>query len=185
MNIGLAGPPEAGKNATGDVLAILYGYRLVSFAEALRRELADVLCGKMSIPKRIRTEPSLEELHDLLIALRGGDPWKKPTPIPMRKALQLYGTEFRRNEDVDYWVKKVTVINPSAGTDVRFPNERTPFDEVWYIFNPEAERKAGLYRHASEGQILPQDCDRIIDNSGTLDDLERNVEGVMMHVLRH
>ncbi|VVB52892.1 Uncharacterised protein [uncultured archaeon] len=44
------------------------------------------------------------------------------------KVLQFWGTEFRRNQDPDYWVKKIFASIPSNTdialvSDVRFPNE--------------------------------------------------------------
>lgn len=180
MKIGLAGPPEAGKNASGDILAQCFGFYLVSFAEALRQEVDAIVMGRVRMPDDLCGTPELDELRILLsVDLVGVNVWEKPTPPKTRRGLQLYGTEYRRHQDSDYWVKQATPIINSyrcvAGTDTRFKNERTPFDEIWYVYNPIAEEKAKQYRHISEGQIKPNECHVILDNSGTLEDLKRNI----------
>lgn len=53
----------------------------------------------------------------------------KPGPLTVREAMQLYGTNYRRSQDPEYWVKafRADLAASSAPAvlvdDVRFPNE--------------------------------------------------------------
>ena len=180
MKIGLAGPPGSGKSATANILTILYGYRQISFTNPLRAEVDNILSGRGRMPHAIKTEPRLEELRELLVKARGLSAWAMPTIPLMQSILQMYRTEFRLHDDPDYWVKRILPLEDhTAGMDFTYPNEKRPFDVVYYVYNPIAEAKAGQYRHASEGNILPQDCDAILDNSGTLDQLEQVIQSVL------
>ena len=48
--------------------------------------------------------------QQLCLALGQLDPWSKPTTQEMRNLLQLWGTEFRREQNPDYWVEKVAAV---------------------------------------------------------------------------
>lgn len=115
--LGLSGKAGAGKDFVCDRLIIaLKGKKKVSrvaFADELRYELETILTDGAA--------------HAYLPAL-----WEKPYPEPIRWLLQHYGTEYRRAQDPDYWVKKAIstaqrhIFNGSdlvIFTDVRFGNE--------------------------------------------------------------
>ncbi len=164
----LCGAPGAGKNAVGDILGGLYGYRVSSFAEALRQEVAGVTLHGQRIPHDIVCDPRLEELATLLVACLGMSPWEKPTPDAMRGVLQLWGTEYRRAQDKDYWVNRADKTEPVAFTDARYHNETACVHarggELWWIERPGLSRGNG---HISNWVIGPDDCDRIVSNGGT------------------
>jgi hypothetical protein len=166
---------------TATILQEGLGYKQASFAEALRLEVATVTVGRARIPHEIVCDPHLEELAGLLVKCRGVDPWIKPTPPKMRRVLQLWGTEYRRRQDYDYWVKQIQIDSTTAITDVRFENEveavRQRGGVIWWVhrtFLPEELPPA----HSSED--MNQDvADRIIWNDGTIEDLKIEVLDAM------
>lgn len=178
--IGLCGRPGAGKNATADVLSRVYGYRQTSFAEALRMEVASVTIGGCRIPHEIVVDPDLAELAYLLVKCKGMDPWEKPTPAPMRACLRYWGTEYRRRQDQDYWVKQVEVDPITVVTDVRFPNEiervRSQGGTLWWVHRTYLPEE--LSAHASEALDVDA-ADHVLWNDGTLQDLEAQVMDAM------
>lgn len=114
--IGLTGKMAAGKDYTYTAIARASEYFhvfRVSFADGLRYEIQQELAGSNHL--------------DAL--------WDKPLPDTVRRLLQWWGTDLRRAEDPDYWVKNAierakTKKNLPAYreatpifTDVRFPNE--------------------------------------------------------------
>ena len=122
--IGLTGRAGAGKDFVCGALAGMAGIRMdgqnpklgvlrMSFADTLRFEIEDILNGGDELPVL----------------------WKKPYADEVRRLLQWWGTDLRRKDDPDYWVKRTmerlekTQILPAftdaipVFTDVRFPNE--------------------------------------------------------------
>lgn len=106
--VGITGKAGAGKDYLASQLIDTHpAFVRMSFASALREEIEEVL--GVDIP----------ELY------------KKPTHPDVRRLLQWWGTDFRRAEDPDYWVKRAEEKARSAAaqglipvfTDVRFPNE--------------------------------------------------------------
>lgn len=112
--IGISGRAGAGK----DFLATRiweqdHRYVRVAFADGVRNEIERTLLT--------------DGCEDCIL----GGLWNKPYPDEVRRLLQWWGTDLRRAQDPDYWVKK----GIEAGyrhlahgripmfTDVRFPNE--------------------------------------------------------------
>lgn len=179
MIIGIGGNrPGAGKDEVGKIIAETGSTRF-AFGDPVKAEVSAITLGGSPIPHAVRNDPRLSELHEALIKCRGLDPFAKPTPFWMRRALQLWGTEYRREQDPDYWLKRSAVALDSFRgdahfCDVRFPNEiafvRRRGGVLWYI-----ERRGDPGpRHASEQ--LTRDCaDLIIVNGGDLRALRRAV----------
>lgn len=93
--------------------------RLYAFGDALRREVrvaCSQMCGQYGLIE------SFQEAG-LIPA------WVKAEEPKPRSLLQWWGTDYRRKQDPDYWVKRLratlTDHNPEIAliTDVRFPNE--------------------------------------------------------------
>ena len=113
-DLGLVGWMRSGKDSVADWLIEMYGYRKMGFATALKAEVArGVGC-------------TIEELNE------------EPLKSQVRQVLQVWGTEFRRGQDPNYWVNKaldwISVPGPHGSrlwrrddpyvfTDVRFQNE--------------------------------------------------------------
>lgn len=113
--------------------------------------------------------------------------WNAPMDDPLcpygkqRTLLQWWGTEFRRNANVQYWVDKhkeeVERVRPEVVlvTDVRFFNEVAyvkEYGDAIRVFNP---RIAVLGNsHSSEEQLANYEgWDATITNDGSLDDLKQ------------
>src|SRR6266705_2754477 len=127
--IGLAGQMGSGKDTAAAYLVDIYKYTRVAFADGVREEVTEDL-------RRCSDGIPLEEVY------------AKPTTPRMRAILQRWGTEYRRAQDTDYWVKyasqKMKALQDQAKgaaafavSDVRFPNEAAMIREqggvVWLI----------------------------------------------------
>lgn len=175
--IGLAGRMGSGKNAAGRTLEKA-GYEPASFACALRQEVQEAI-SRMNFPTVMPYELSL-----YLASVMPGAVWEKPTPSMMRKALQWWGTEYRRSSDRNYWVRRLLYsMSPDAEyviTDVRFGNEADAIREIGGVvigIERPGDRDEELSKHESEA--LRFQCDFWVKNDGTLKDLERKIRAVI------
>lgn len=161
----------SGKDTVGALLFML-GYRPVAFAAAVR---AEVLAAKSDGKELPQKAPWLVRLAWSL--MRPSDVWRKPTNWYTRVVLQWWGTEYRRAQDPDYWVKLATGNNLDhrhkyAFTDVRFENEISAIIQMggtvigvngrsckkWYNFF--------LHNHSSEREVFGFHYS--LDNSNSL-----------------
>lgn len=180
--IGLAGLMGSGKDAVADILVDMGGYVKYGFGYALRYEIADIL------KTRECPDDYPDNLRDIA-ELYYGKPeklWQKPTPPLMRILLQEHGSEYRRAQDPDYWVRQVMeaifLLPKVVLTDVRFENEyrmvKEDGGEIWLV--QRANRPgASNEGHVSEQFVKtlgPHNVDRVIANDGSLEDLYRKVE---------
>ena len=102
-----------------------------------------------------------------------------------RELMQTLGTEWGRSIHPDLWVKlleRELFDHPRAAdevvilTDCRFQNEirwvRAKGGAVWWV---QRDGIAPVASHSSENDIGPGDCDLVIRNFGTREDLAREV----------
>jgi hypothetical protein len=112
----------------------------------------------------------------------------------VRKLLQLVGTElFRKNVSEDIWVRNlIQRLEPGRNyviTDVRFPNEldqiRNEFGGKTIFVKVVREgcegKDVGIQNHESESYDLEGDI--VIDNNGSLKDLERKIEKDLVELI--
>ena len=179
--LGLTGYKGSGKDAACHILqGLVWGDR-VAFADPLRNEAQRILDGYEPIPEDAPEQ--LRKLYSEQIADGGGSAFDKPYPQRIRLILQMHGTEFRRKQDGDYWIKAwsgLTAGKPQVYcTDVRFPNEEELIHslggEVWWIYRGQPDDD----QHESEAHIHELHHDRIIDNTGALEDLERAIRSIL------
>tara|TARA_R100001143_G_C3348643_1_gene128260 strand:- start:864 stop:1403 length:540 start_codon:yes stop_codon:yes gene_type:complete len=115
MIIGICGLKQSGKTTVAEYLRNDYGFDRLNFKDALIDEM------KENFPD------VLSELADVYNC-KVDDLFLEKPPL-VRYLLQNYGTEVRRKDDKDYWVraygKKIDSINSRriATDDVRFLNE--------------------------------------------------------------
>jgi hypothetical protein len=181
--IGLCGRAGVGKDEVAKILGG-YGYERTAFANELKREVDERLKWEyLSFSAAASYGDSGAEIERLLFACRGVSPWEKPTPPDMRRLLQLWGSEYRRQQDPGYWTKRVIEQIESSPeqrfsvSDVRFPNEAEAIEAlggvVWKIERPGIIRDTALHVSESMVDLIPAPV--IIQNSESLDFLRYSV----------
>ena len=165
--IGLAGHIGVGKSMIANYLVRKHGFHECSFSTALKWEVlrnfrrtlhAYVKLAHPTMPLNISVTHMLFDQRDEVT----------------RALLQEYGTEVRRAQDPDYWVKlwrnsiTVNYDRPIVAADVRFPNEaeaiRREGGQVWLVTRPE---RVGDY-HSSETSLVGwTEFDRYVRNEWT------------------
>ena len=106
MNYALVGAPGSGKSSIADALGVR-----MSFADGVKREVANVLgpitqdqIGRtMGVPPEFW--PTAQKNADAIFE----DMHNPAIKDVYRELLQLWGTELRRAQDVDYWVPAAEV----------------------------------------------------------------------------
>jgi hypothetical protein len=192
--IGIAGAIGAGKSAIAERLAEQYGFRVVAFADGLREEILT------------RLPLTLNELHELqgvaatewcICSVSDRDPSSacirkmlyEVKPPGVRQLLQEYGSDVRRADDPDYWVKRwaqsvSNIVNGRpvgechvVSPDCRFPNEaravKAMGGQLWRVERPGCVGTG----HVSETALAHWfDYDAVLVNDGTLVDLYVEIE---------
>jgi hypothetical protein len=199
--IAFTGPAGAGKDSAGEVLATYARFQRMAFAEPLRAEVLEAF-DIQSRPALLLDRATKEQPHDALalrhcssfcfigavaIATRAcvSSEWLDAPRSP-RQILQWWGTEYRRAQDPDYWIKAMASRVRVAGqnglqriaiTDCRFENElayiRSVGGRLWRLQRPELEAVEGGHESAIALRDKPADVE--IRNAGTLQDLRNQV----------
>ena len=162
--VGLAGNIGAGKNL---VASMIPGATVVEWSDRLYAGLSAIL----GVPVRTLKERHVKENGIDVAGMR----------VDVRFSLQTLGTDWGRELiHPDLWVNLTLDDLPSwvvlaALPGTRFPNEvnaiRSRGGEIWWI-----ERESALPTgHVSDHQISAGDCDRVIVNNGTVDELRARV----------
>ena len=165
MIIGLAGYARSGKNTVADLLG--HKYKQVAFADPMRAAL-------------YKMNPIIDAHIDVVDAVEeyGWDKAKDLFP-EIRRLLQVLGTEVGRHMiDENVWVgialRGMLPTDDVVITDVRFINEAVAIKklggEVWRV---DREGVGAVNGHISEHALKDWEFDRIIENNGTIEDLQR------------
>lgn len=167
--IGLTGYAGSGKDLVGALLS-MRGFKRIAFADPLRAEVAELLRSGDPAPSKLD-----DDLQDVINSrfVTVEQLYAKPTSDVVRAILQQWGTEHRRGQDLDYWIKiaddrvKILGNDPIVVTDVRFQNEvdwvHSLGGEVWRINRP----STGGMDHVSEALDALTGVDRLIENNWT------------------
>ena len=135
--IGLSAKIACGKDVFADIAVEEFGFIKLPFAKALKDEVAEFLndfnipfnarnlWGSQSDKEEVIRFPQLFDFSALVDAYPFLE--RKCRDLTFRQLLQLWGTEYRRSEDHNYWVKKTLDLAGNYDkvviSDVRFENE--------------------------------------------------------------
>lgn len=195
MLIGLNGVAGAGKDTIADWLVAKHGWRKFSFSDALYQEVSEAF----SIPINLLQDRTLKEKKLLRLGLfvcddhmfvqRGVDHnlclWGANSP---REVLQVWGTEYRRAQDPDYWVRQsqeaFAARDPQCpgwvNTSTRFANEavwvREEGGTVIEVIRPGTSAING---HVSETPLPNNLVNMRLINGGSVEELQKDVDTVL------
>lgn len=208
--IGLAGRAGSGKDTVADYLVDRYGFVKFSFSDTLyaevqkafgldtqdllrSRESKEQRTGRLSL-KLCRDRAFVEmavgdAIYDDLVP-KGEHP--EDVPLSPRWILQKWGTEYRRAQDPDYWLKQadlfikafLSVVDPGetgglVNTSVRFENEADFIHDqsgsVWHI------HRASLPTMDNSGHVSEKPVefvfgiDKEVHNNSTIEKLHTGI----------
>ncbi|MBK8773033.1 MAG: hypothetical protein IPM06_21745 [Rhizobiales bacterium] len=214
--IGLAGKAGSGKDSVADYLVRHYGFIKFSFADALRREVAaafGVVDGLLR-DRDTKEEPcsalALRHCFDagfVPIARAEIAKWHHDSyfdldalPLSPRQVLQWWGSEFRRAQNLGYWLDRADIwidrvrsqaLYPEfvpqlfVCSDVRFANEREWVHmcggNVWHVYR---DSVAAVCAHESENPLPVLAGEREIFNYHTLEYLHKGVDQLLSSAAR-
>ena len=175
MLIGLSGYAQSGKDSVAEVLVRDFGFVRIAFADKIKELLYEI-------------NPYFG--YHLKDAVDMGAGWDKVKQNPeVRRLLQTLGVGARTVFGEDFWVKQAMAqMNDPLRydyvvTDVRFPNEMQAIwalnGKIWRVERPGI---GSVNDHISEHAIKDEPVDLHINNTGTLEDLEKTVHNLMRHV---
>lgn len=172
MIVGFCGRAGAGKDTAAARLISTFGFTRMAFADPIKAAVA----GALGVDVSVMEDRSKRENVD------------PDTGLSNREMMQKFGTEVGRAIDRDLWVKiwcgrvrRFTGLSRIVATDVRFRNESSAIHElggiVVLVRNDAAESKPSHHESESFFQRLAHDLE--IDNNGTVEDLNRLIDGVV------
>lgn len=205
--LGLAGAAGSGKDSVADYLVQRYGFVKFSFSDMLYAEVAaafglpdesllrDRETKELATPLLAMENCADDEFVDMVRGMFAPEDHTVRTPYSPRWVLQVWGTEFRRAANPNYWIAQaeqwlVRVHEITrypehrcqlfVNTSVRFPNEHQWIKElegnVWHLRRDAAAPVAG---HVSETPLPVLDGEREIFNNYTLDYLYKGVDQLL------
>lgn len=220
--IGLAGQARCGKNTIANYLAARYGFVQFAFSDALYREVQEAygLADQSLLRDDATKDGPQEELALRNLVVPSGTVYQEHPfaslvfgifqndannlglqigdiigyhPLPPRQVLQWWGTEYRRAQDPDYWIKRAQEFvddmryRPTypehapqffVETGTRFENERewitdTMEGNVWHIHR---DIDAPGQGHVSAVPLPVLSSDRELWNNGTVEQLHYGID---------
>lgn len=169
--IGLTGLKQSGKSTAAKYLESKYGFKRHNFKDALIKELKKNFPDLLGEMVSVHNAESVDKLFEI-----------KPPLI--RKLLQNYGTEVRRREDSEYWIRDWINNRPLANMvvdDVRFLNEaeavRLYGGRIVQIIKQGQESNDQHQSETEMAQIIPDS--KIMANEGKPEDIEKAIDLLM------
>ena len=207
--LGLAGPARVGKDTVAAYLVRRYGFVKFAFSDALYREVqvAFGLPDQSLLRDPTTKEAALDELalvncyetgfidlvEDLLLQMSRITLPEKEIPLSPRQVLQWWGTEYRRAQDPDYWVKQADAFvwglkrcytypehQPQLFVEcgTRFENERKWIKgkgdgNIWHIHRDSIKENSS---HESAKPLPVLESERELWNNDTIDRLYGGID---------
>jgi len=188
--IGIGGKIGAGKDAIGRHLQTHYNFHVIRFADDLKEEVLRIMrktveeiwkvyyTGSVFEASMMMGNPSEMDLRKMI--------WDEKPPI-IRRMLQEWGTELRRNEDPDYWIKLWSAkVRRSldqgysvAAPDTRFKNELEAVKAFGGRFVRTVRPGSVGGDHASETEMDAFEADHTFQNTKGLPFLFAQVDGYL------
>ena len=175
MIIGFKGYKQSGKTTSAMYLCQEHGFKRANFKDGLVSEI-------------------LDNLPDVLIQLghvynmKINELFEQKPPV-MRALMQNYGTDLRRKENPDYWVKQweEMVANLQGNIvvdDVRFKNEaeavRKAGGIIVEVVNSDSDH---IDLHVSETEGVMIEADFTIEcRKGDLECIYKNIESILSDI---
>lgn len=191
MLISIRGPLQAGKTTSAYHLVNKFNFHRHAFADGVKIEVFDFLSNSTSVspdsfPFSLEEFPKAPDFVGTLD--KDKIKWCNTHKDKLRPLLQWWGTDYRRSQDIDYWVKKWReIVAPKLENkidvvvdDCRFWNERYLISELKgidvYIVRPDLK----LDSHESEkmNSYPDQYTQTIIQNIMDEGFLQWQVEGI-------
>jgi hypothetical protein len=181
-SIGLIGRAQSGKDTVGARLRQRYGYQRVAFADPLKR-------AALKLDPWVPTQYGNRRLS-VLVSDVGWDYAKTKFP-EVRRILQHVGQTVREI-DSEFWIRAAfpaieaaeRLGLPVVVTDVRYENERDALAERGFhmvrVTRPGLPADNVTAKHRSETELDDEWTPLTIRNSGTLDDLNRIVDSLLL-----
>lgn len=186
--LGATGFAQSGKDTFGQYLVEKYGFTRVSFAEPVYESYwrlnpwIPLSYSEILQYEIFGAECTLLRLQDVVSRIG----WENAKKIPeVRQGLQRIGTDCGREiHDEDCWInigkRKFEGLEKVVVSDIRFMNEadailESGFEKA-YIVKVNRSGVGPINDHKSDAG-LPQDyIDLELDNSGTIEDLHKNID---------
>lgn len=203
MLIGISGKIKSGKDTVGEMLynlgCIEYSIYKYSFADSLKKIVASIVdCDYNSLNNQ---EFKASYIPNFIKITKDGiithivpnskifykDIFRTYEVVTYREALQFFGDKFRSEYGQDFWIRMLKsdlmYEEPSFNiiTDVRYKNEadfiKSNKGILIRVDRSEVQTPKNISSHSSEMELdnYPN-FDYIIENNGTLEELESKVQ---------
>lgn len=182
--IGLVGQAGAGKDTVAEHLVRMHGFRRYGFADPIKAALTAML------------QPAGIDVQ------HWSQPFRKESALPglglsYRQLAQTLGTEWGRAQRADLWVQiagmtlglgsaqATPVHDRIVVSDVRFADEARWIERHGgVLIRTRRTLNADVRAHVSEVWARTADVWRVIDNDGSIEDLQAKVDDVIGRLLR-
>ena len=169
--IGIAGFARSGKDTAGNKLVADHGFKRYAFAD----ELKDIVNNMFNWDDR----HGYGDLKEVVDPALGFSP---------RRAYQLFGTEFARALDENFWINRAkakTATGRWVFTDVRFDKEANFIRENGVLIHVERPGVEPVEAHESEKPLKRSQDDYVILNDATKGQFYRAVDMVMADIINN
>jgi hypothetical protein len=172
--LGISGWARSGKDTVADYLVENHGYVKVSFSTPMKEAM-------YRLNPRITVNEVQNTALRIGVDIYGWEGLKDRSP-DIRGLLQRFGTEIGREMfSEDFWVDYALNSIPDGGkaviSDVRYPNEADAIRQLGgKVYRVERDGVFAANEHASEHALDAYKFDGKIQNNGTIQGLQQNVE---------